>query len=211
MRTAADFNRFYAVPDPWRISRAKFRDRVFRKHLSRFVAGRSVLELGCGEGHLTQNVFSEARFVTGIDISDVAIGRAKARNLANARFENCDFLRTSFEGYDVIAALECLYYLTPDEQDAFLKKAAREHAGKSLILSAPIIGENKFRLYFTHEQLMATFARYRMTVLEFHNLSVYRRNVPATLAAIGTRIAPPLLDWLPPRIIYQRLYKLWTM
>jgi hypothetical protein len=120
-------------------------------------------------------------------------------------------LRTSFEGYDVIAALECLYYLTSDEQEAILEKAAREHAGKSLFLSSPIIGENDFRKYFTHEHLMSAFARHRMTVVSFRNLSVYRRNVLATLAAIGTRIAPPLLDSLPPQIIYQRLYKLWTM
>src|SRR5438105_3258168 len=53
MRTAEDFNLYYATPDPWQISRARFRDRVLRQCLKRFIRGKSVLELGCGEGHLS--------------------------------------------------------------------------------------------------------------------------------------------------------------
>jgi len=82
MRSAADFNLFYKSPDPWHISRAKFRDKVLRHWLSELVRGQTVLELGCGEGHLTQAVFGEAKSVTGIDISDVAIDRARSRKIA---------------------------------------------------------------------------------------------------------------------------------
>src|SRR5450432_429386 len=110
MRTAADFNQFYAAEhDPWHISRARFRDKGLRRSISKFVIGKSVLELGCGEGHLTQSIFSETRMVTGVDIREIAIERAKARNIQNARFENSDFLKISFDGYDVITAIECLY------------------------------------------------------------------------------------------------------
>ncbi|MGA7805599.1 class I SAM-dependent DNA methyltransferase [Bradyrhizobium sp.] len=210
MRTAADFNQFYEVADPWKIGQASFRDRVYRRLLRGMVHGRTVLELGCGEGHLTEVVFDEARTVTGIDISNVAIERAKARNLSNARFENSDFLRTSFEGYDLIVALECIYYLSPDEQEEFFAKIVREHTGR-LILSAPIIGENKFRRYFTHDQLIATFARHGMTVAKFHNLNISRRDLPTTAAAIAVRIAPALLDWMPEPLIYQRLYMIRIM
>ena len=104
MRTAADFNLYYATPDPWHISHAQFRDKVLRRRLKPFIRYKSVLELGCGEGHLTQAVFGKARSVVGIDISDVAIARAKSLNLPNARFESGDFLQASFEGYDVITA-----------------------------------------------------------------------------------------------------------
>src|SRR5882757_2444506 len=78
MRTAADFNLYYAAPDPWHISHARFRDNVLRRYLKPFIRDKSVLELGCGEGHLTQTIFSKARSVVGIDISDVAIARAKS-------------------------------------------------------------------------------------------------------------------------------------
>jgi len=137
MRSAADFNLFYKSPDPWHISRAKFRDKVLRHWLSELVRGQTVLELGCGEGHLTQAVFGEAKSVTGIDISDVAIDRARSRKINNAKFVQSDFLQAPFEGYDVITAIECLYYLSSAEQNEFFVKIAREHAGKTFLLSAP--------------------------------------------------------------------------
>src|ERR1700687_5719097 len=151
MRTADDFNLYYATLDPWRISRARFRDRVLRRCLTRFIRGKSVLELGCGEGHLTQAVFYKARSVTGIDISNVALARAKLLDLPNARFESADLLQTSFEGYDVIAAIECIYYLS-----VFWRP-----------LSSRIVA-NLIKLPFGYT----------------------------------------LLDWLPERMIYQRLYAL---
>ena len=209
MRTAADFNQFYAAEDdPWHISRAPFRDKRLRRSISKFVAGKSVLELGCGEGHLTQSIFSETRTVAGADISDIAIERAKARNIHKARFENSDFLKVSFDGYDVITAIECLYYLTPEDQEVFFEKVAREHSGKIMILSGPIIGENEHRKYFTHQSLLETFTRHGMSVIEFHNLNVYRTTLLAIIPAILVRL--PLCDWLldhlPSYMVYQRCY-----
>jgi predicted TPR repeat methyltransferase len=208
MRTADDFNQFYALPDPWHISFARFRDKVLRRSVSKFVSGKSVLELGCGEGHLTQAIFGDAKTITGVDLSEVAIERAKARNIPNARFESADFLRTSFKGYDTIAAIECLYYLAPEDQEAFFEKAAREHSGKILILSAPIIGEGDHRKYFTHSELLATFARHGISVIKSHNLNVYRRGALANIAAIFVRLplCGWLLDFLPTALIYQRCY-----
>jgi len=213
MRTADDFNLFYATPDPWRISLARFRDRVLRRSVAHFIDGKSILELGCGEGHLTQAVFSNARSVTGVDLSDIAINRAKARKLSNARFEISDFNNISFENYDVIAAIECLYYLTPDDQNAFFAKIAREHRGKPLIISGPIIGGNEHRRYFTHTGLSELFARHNISVVEHHNLNVYRRGALANIAAllVWLPFGYRLLDWLPSALIYQRCYIIRSM
>jgi SAM-dependent methyltransferase len=79
---------------PVGVSRATFRDKILRNRLAEFVHGTSVLELGCGEGHLTQVIFDDARSVTGVNISEIAISRAKALNLPNAKFEVGDFLTT---------------------------------------------------------------------------------------------------------------------
>jgi cyclopropane fatty-acyl-phospholipid synthase-like methyltransferase len=211
MRTAADFNEFYKVDDPWSLTRAKFRDRVFRKLTSSLVRGRSVLELGCGEGHLTQEVFARARSIVGIDISDIAIERAKKRGLENAQFRSGDILEADFTGHDLITAIECIYYLSPDEQERLFVKIAKEHPGKMLLLSAPIVGENRFRRYFTHAELMAAFKHHDMTVVSFHNLNVYRWGFLRTAAAVAVRLVPSLLDVLPDAFVYQRLYKIRTM
>jgi 2-polyprenyl-3-methyl-5-hydroxy-6-metoxy-1,4-benzoquinol methylase len=187
MRTAADFNLYYATPDPWHISHARFRDNVLRRCLKPFIRDKSVLELGCGEGHLTHTIFSKARSVVGIDISDVAIARAKSLNLSNARFESADFLQASFEGYDVIAALECVYYLSLEEQGALLKKVAEEHPGKIFLLSGPIVD---YRRHFSHKRLMHEFTTLGFTPLKFYNLSVYWH--PPSSRIIANLIKLPL-------------------
>jgi SAM-dependent methyltransferase len=207
MRTAEDFNRYYANPDPWHISRSRFRDRVLRRWLGRFVRDRFVLELGCGEGHLTEAVFGRARSVVGIDISDVAIDRARALELPNARFEAGDFLEVPFKGYEVIAAIECIHYLSHPEQGAFLEKVAREHAGKILLLSGPIVDYAK---YFSHRRLMLEFTTLGFSLVKSCNLSVYWH--PPSARIVASLVKLPLghmvLDWLPEEMIHQRLYVL---
>ncbi|SDN32103.1 trans-aconitate 2-methyltransferase [Afipia sp. GAS231] len=207
MRTAAEFNLYYATPDPWHISQARFRDKVLRRRLKRLIRGKSVLELGCGEGHLTDAVFDKARSVVGIDISDVAIARAKSLNLPNARFECADFLQKSFEGYDVITAIECVYYLSFQEREVFLKKVAKEHPGKILLLSGPIVD---YRRHFSHRRLMLEFTALGFSPLKFSNLSVYW--YPPSFRIVAHLIKLPLghafLDWIPESMVYQRLYVL---
>jgi 2-polyprenyl-3-methyl-5-hydroxy-6-metoxy-1,4-benzoquinol methylase len=207
MRTAEDFNRYYATPDPWHISRARFRDKVLRRCLKRFVRNKSVLELGCGEGHLTQAVFYKARSVMGVDISDVAIGRAKSLNLANARFENADLLHTPFNGYDVIAAIECIHYLSHRDQGAFLEKVAREHPGKMLLLSGPIID---YQRHFSHKRLMHEFKALGFVLVKSYNVSVLWYPLSSKVVAhlIKLPLGYALLDSLPERMIFQRLYAL---
>jgi cyclopropane fatty-acyl-phospholipid synthase-like methyltransferase len=207
MRTAEDFNLYYATPDPWHISHARFRDTVLRRRLTPFIRGKSVLELGCGEGHLSQAIFGKARSVVGVDISDVAIGRARSLNLPNARFENGDFLQTSFQGYDIIAAIECIHYLSHQEQGAFLEKVAKEHAGKILLLSGPIID---YQRYFSHKRLMLEFANFGFSLIKSNNLSAYWHPASSRIVANLTKLpfGYTLLDRLPERMIYQRLYAL---
>jgi len=196
MRTAEDFNLYYATPDPWHISRSRFRDRVLRRCLKRFIRDRFVLELGCGEGHLTEAVFGKARSVVGIDISDVAIARAQSLDLPNARFESADLLQISYKGYEVIAAIECIHHLSHPEQGAFLEKVAREHAGKVLLLSGPIVD---YAHYFSHRRLMLEFASLGFSLIKFYNLSVYWH--PRSARIVASLVKLPLgymvLDWLP--------------
>jgi len=207
MRTADDFDAYYAKPDPWGVASATFRDRVLRARLTRAVRKKTVLELGCGEGHLTQAVFHRARSVTAVDISNVAITRARALNLRNAGFETADLMDVSFAGYDVIAAIECVQYLSYSEQEAFLRKVASEHSGKMLFLSGPIIDYQK---HFGHKRLLLEFKATGFKVVGFYNLSVYWHPLSVRMAGelLKIPLGHTLLDWLPERMIHQRLYAL---
>lgn len=209
MRSAGDFDSYYQSPDPWNIATSSRRDRALARIIAPHVAGKRVLELGCGEGHLTASVFRSASSIKGIDISPIAISRANGLALPNASFEAADFLNVSFEGYDVIAAIECLYYLSPGEQKAFYQKLAREHAGKNFILSGPIIGSNQYRTYFTHAGISETFRRHGLSIVECRNLNCYRKaGIAATIAAALCRLpfGEGLIPMLPESFVYQRCY-----
>jgi predicted TPR repeat methyltransferase len=209
LRSAQDFDSYYESPDPWKIGNASRRDRALSGIIGPYVAGKTVLELGCGEGHLSASIFRGAQSIKGVDISTVAISRAVALSLPNASFQVSDFLNVSFVGFDVIAAIECLYYLSPSEQEAFFRKLTIEHTGKIFILSGPIIGSNEYRTYFTHDGIRETFARYGLSFIEWRNLNAYRNaGLAATLAAAACRLplGSNLLAILPERFVYQRCY-----
>lgn len=209
MRSATDFDTYYQAADPWHLTKANRRDKQLGGIVRPFVFEKSVLELGCGEGHLTATLFDRASRVKGVDISSVAITRAIGRLLPNASFETSDFLNINLAGYEVIAAIECLYYLSTDEQKAFFQRLTREHAGGIFILSAPIIGSNEYRTYYTHSGITQMLSRYRMSLIRWRNLNVYRKaGIGATVAAVATRLpfGDSLISSLPERWVYQRCY-----
>jgi hypothetical protein len=158
---------------------------------------------------LTTSVLREATDVKGIDTSPIAISHATSLALPNASFQVSDFLNVSFAGYDVIAAIECIYYLAPDEHEAFFQKLASEAAGKIFIVSGPIIGSNEYRTYFTDSGLRQTFARHGLTLVESRNLNAYRKaGLGATMAAAAIRLPfrGAIIPHLPERWVYQRCY-----
>ncbi|MCR4294751.1 MAG: class I SAM-dependent methyltransferase [Elusimicrobia bacterium] len=77
-------------------------------------AGRlgRVLELACAEGHFTERLARRASSVTALDISAVAIERARRRASA-AAFVEGDLLvwGPAEAGFDAIVVAEVLYYL----------------------------------------------------------------------------------------------------
>ena len=203
MRTAADFDGVYAKPDPWGVAKEPRRDKKLARIIAPYVEGKTVLDLGCGEGHLTAAVFQGAAWVTALDISPVAILRTP--KLLNARFAAIDFMSpdVSFEGYDVITALECLYYLSPEEQEAFFRKLSRQHRG-TFIMSAPIIG----REYFTHEGLLEAFQRHGLTIIDSRNVSVFWEGLGGKLAVRAAKLSDIAVRLCPKRFVFQRCYVL---
>jgi trans-aconitate methyltransferase len=72
-----------------------------------------VLELGCAEGHLTERLSRRAASVDSVDISAVAIARARSR-APGASYTEADILTWApAEGsaFDAVVVAEVLYYL----------------------------------------------------------------------------------------------------
>jgi SAM-dependent methyltransferase len=76
--------------------------------------GADVLEYGCSIGSLTSKVASRAKSVVSIDISDVAIERARANCQAgNARFEVMDAMNMGFpaSSFDLVFGSGIIHHL----------------------------------------------------------------------------------------------------
>jgi SAM-dependent methyltransferase len=138
---------------------------------TRYVAGRVVLDVACGEGYGSALIARHAARVTGVDISPQAIEHAKEAyaGLANASFAcaSCTQLPLPGASIDVAVSFETLEHI--EAQDAFLDELARVlKPGGVLLISCP----NK--LEYTDK---------RGFVNEYHVRELYRDELAAMLAA----------------------------
>lgn len=205
LSSVSDFDSFYSRPDPWGLRRVKFRDRALRRAIAPHVAGQIVLELGCGEAHLTRAIFHDAKRVSGIDISHVAIARAKMQNLSNATFAVEDMKTIPFGGFDVIAAIEVLNYLSEEERAAFFARIAAEGSG-TFIMATAITGGK----YFTHDAVLRHAHSAGLSLLSRSN--IFPEFGPGWLAqrlrSVFVRLpfADHLLGFLPDGWVQKRVY-----
>ncbi|MFZ7094487.1 class I SAM-dependent methyltransferase [Primorskyibacter sp. 2E233] len=106
----------YILENPWEMDSPKEQHR-FREtlaHLSSLdTPFHTILELGCGEGHQSLHLQTICTQVFGVDISDMAVRRARERcpdgQFSAIPLEQID---SAFEGqhFDMITACEVLYY-----------------------------------------------------------------------------------------------------
>jgi SAM-dependent methyltransferase len=112
--------------------RAKLRiDPVARALHARGVAAPfgEVLDLGCGRGQVALLLAAAglATAVTAVDWDEAKVRRASlaARALPQVRFSHGDARTVALPEADTVLLLDVLHYLTPEEQDALLVRAAR--------------------------------------------------------------------------------------
>lgn len=129
MTVKRDFHRLYLTEeDPWGIGDASAdRYDVVLESLRAFVQDpplRMGIDLGCGKGAFTARVAPLVGEMWGVDISSIAIEKARER-FAAIRFLQGDIRRIGSLGlpnacFDLVLCLDVLNYLTPREKLAFL-------------------------------------------------------------------------------------------
>jgi SAM-dependent methyltransferase len=78
------------------------------------LAGRTVLDVGCGTGFFTAYYLERGARVTGLDIAPVAVERLAARH-PEARFLLADVSEAEISGrFDIVNAFDVLYHITDD-------------------------------------------------------------------------------------------------
>lgn len=114
----AGLQRLYALPDPWDMRSAREQSRFAQTNaLIERLAGPagSILEIGCGEGHQSAHLASICERLDGIDVSERAVLRARAR-VPQCRFgvgevTSLPWPVAAGERYDLVVACEVLYYM----------------------------------------------------------------------------------------------------
>ena len=128
------FDELYASSDePWHISfRAsqQYRYNTYLQMLKQFSDNYgSMLDIGCSQGQFTISLQDIASSVIAIDISKLAIQRAKKKysDYKKIRFEvgNLPLLKYNNEQFDLVLALEVLYYLEKEDRVESLKEIKR--------------------------------------------------------------------------------------
>ena len=210
MRNEKDFNKFYKTKDPWGVSTNKnsrnfILKKIFKKYIKK---SDNVLELGCGEGNFSKYINKIGCNSIGIDISGIAIERAKKLKLSNYKFERKELLDLKFN-CDIILAIEVIYYLNDEERTEFFKKLQNKNI--KLILSTPIIGKNQYRKYFTDNEIKKIISNFKFKLIEEKKL-----NFNGGIRFIGriffnrfmceSHLSSLVLQILPNKYIYQKVY-----
>lgn len=109
----------YSMEDPWNLSSPKeqFRFEAINSVVSellRDVPDPAILELGCGEGHHSAVLKQVCSRLYGIDVSDLAVSRARTRNpdciFETGLIEEAGMIFPNTH-FDLVVASETLYYL----------------------------------------------------------------------------------------------------
>jgi SAM-dependent methyltransferase len=100
--------------------------------IEKWAQGGSILDLGCGTGNTASELAADAyRDYTGVDISGIAIDKARKRTAENGRASKSGFFKadvSSFvpsQHYDVILFRESLYYFPPGKIRSVLSRYSK--------------------------------------------------------------------------------------
>lgn len=130
------FETVYRDGDPWGADSPAYR---YQQRKYAILAGllppvhyETVLDLGCGSGHLARRMASRCGSLLGVDISESAItsARARCKDLSNVSFMVADISDTSQmldRTFDLIIIADTLYYLPPPLTDAVLRELAARY------------------------------------------------------------------------------------
>ena len=106
MNEERDFEKFYLQEDPWGVNKKQIRNYVFKKIFKKyFFKNMKLVEIGCGEGNFSVIINEISKNNLGVDISLIAINRAKKLNLSNYTFEQSNLMDVDYSKFNMIICI----------------------------------------------------------------------------------------------------------
>ena len=154
------FNAIYRFPDPWGLDSDGERFRFSATNdiiLREFGTVASLLEIGCGEGLQSDFLSGVCGSLHGVDISSVAVVRARSR-CRRATFQAVDIMAETTPltiGYaDLVVACEVLYYVK--DVGAFLERISK--LGRSCLITYHDVHEERLKTIIQERGLVKSEA-----------------------------------------------------
>lgn len=197
-RTKQDFEAFYEIEDPYALS-IKLKHMVRAEIILDFVRFgefRRVLDIGCGEGHLTATLAPFVAHIDAFDISEKAIERARRRGIKNVNFFEMDMRAVgNIRGtYDLIVCSESLYYTDMEERDHIVESVSRILSNDGVLLLSWLTDGSSGGLSF--EYGLQLLCKHFRVVTVAPNWVSFARKLPwlvivrAAIVLIVSKLAP---------------------
>lgn len=148
------FEDIYLKEDPWFTKRGvheQYRIRKTFEEIKKFGSFEKTLDIGCGEGAFTKYLSRISKQVLATDISERAIDRAKeylAENNVIFLAEDAKDLKF-IDKFNLIVALEVLYYLDDADQLELLENVKNVLAEKGIFALSVVVNNKKYYNYGT--------------------------------------------------------------
>lgn len=209
------WNSTFREPDPWGYT-SDYEQRKYRHTLELLPDRRPkrAVELGCAEGMFTIKLAPRVKELLAVDISDIALGRARERceGLEQVTFSEHDIADgVPGSGYDLVVCSEILYYLRDaGAVQAFANEVwlALEAGGHLLMAHSMMVSDDRSTTGFDFNEIGTRFIAdlfashpgfefMRELRTELYRIQLFRKlQRPAT-----DRVASPPL---PPREVIVR-------
>ena len=172
----SELRKFYAVAVP---ALDRFRDIIVAE-----AAGKAVLEYGCGPGTYSFQLAPRARSVVGIDISDVAIEKARQRAIEhgakNTQFYRMDAEALTFDDgtFDLVCGRAILHHLDLRRSYSTIARVLKP-GGKAFFMEP--LGHNPvFNLYRNHTPSLRTVDEHPLLKSDYRLALEYFERVTVT-------------------------------
>jgi predicted TPR repeat methyltransferase len=187
------FNRFARTFDETLIHRLAYRGpRIIAEALVKHAGSRliDVLDAGCGTGLCGPEIREHCRSLTGIDLSENMIQRARERNCYDGLFvaELCAFMASRETSFDAIVSSDVLIYFGALEQVVEAMRAALRPEGL-LIISTEALADTETERY--RLQVTGRYAHrdsYLREVMRHSQLDVLSLEQVALRLELGRRV-----------------------
>jgi len=164
--------------DPWGFrwrAGQKFRYYLYKKLINSYIGNKTInraLDIGCATGEFTGQLSFLAKNLMGIDISEVAIEKARMK-FPNIDFELASLPETNlqYNSFDFITCLEMLNYMDYKTQNSSICEIRNLLVNDGLVLFSSLIGSKP---YFQPNEFINLISKYfKIQAVEYYYARFY--------------------------------------